>query len=104
MSDKVYMVRQGGRENYWTFVGTRQAIDRLTSGGSQENVEVEYPGTTKEVYVTFKAVDNPASEPDVVSAAAKNRRSDKGTTVFLFVVAALALYGFWSLYHDLLSR
>jgi len=87
--NRVYLIRETGREDSYTFVGRESDMKSLVEGS--KDIQISYPGSEKDVWVSFKYSNSP--EIDVEPQAKKNKFNEWLTTILFFSVPILALYG-----------
>lgn len=96
----IYLIHHGSREDELTFVGRQEDFLKLVK--HESGVSVEYPNSTREVYVSFCYDDNP-SENELVIKSRNEKNSTWRGHILLAVVALLGVYGFYSFVRDIIS-
>lgn len=96
----IYLIQDSSREDNLTFVGTSEDLIKWVK--NESGIEVEYPNSNREVYVSFLHDDNPP-ENEFVKKCRCGKNSTWRGTLLLTMLALLLVYGFLRFISDIIS-
>jgi hypothetical protein len=99
--NKIYLIAEHGREDSYNFVGRSEDLQKLFE--DDPSVVVGYPGSDKEVCVSFTLSNNPESNSIVKKDATKNKRKEWIGTLLFILLPILAIWGTVQLIRTLMT-